>query len=127
MASVLQLINTALTFETVTFLRDLVMMAIVSPDYMAFLKRIMIGSLTIFKDPQPPRHEGIIVELIDTDQPDPDLHPILIFLERTGSALHDQRSFSTHRGSNSVLQSIIQTLKEMPTLVVSSLPTTTSA
>ena len=128
MASVLQLIDTALTFKTVTFLRDLVMMAIVSPDYMVFLQRIMVRSLTIFKDPQPPRHEGIIVELINTDYPDPDVDPILIFLERTASpALHDQRFFSIHPGSNSVLQSIIRTLQEMPTLVLSSLPTTTSA
>ena len=125
MASVLQLIDTALTFETVTFLRDLVMMAIVSPDYMAFLKRIMVVSLTIFKDPLPLRHEGIIAELIDTDHRDSD--PMLIFLERTASpALHDQRSFSIHPGSNSVLQSIIHTLKEMPTLALLSLPTTTS-
>ena len=59
MNSVLQIINTALTFETMTFLRDLVMMAIVSPDYEAVLNRIMVRSLTIFKDPQPPCHEGI--------------------------------------------------------------------
>ncbi len=120
MNSVLQIVNTALTFETVTFLRDLVTMAIVSPDYGAVLNRIMVRSLTIFKDPQPPRHEGIAVELIDTDLPDSD--PILIFLERAVSAARpDQRSFSNHPGSQTVLQSIIHTLKET---VSSSLPTT---
>ena len=42
MNSVLQLIVTSITFETVSFLRDLVMMATVSPDYMALLNRIMV-------------------------------------------------------------------------------------
>jgi hypothetical protein len=123
--SLLQLINTRLTFETVTFLRDLVMLAVISPDYMAFLNRIMVDSLTIFKDPQPPRHEGIVAKLIDTDHPD---DPNLIFLERTVSAIRPNKEyFSNHPGSDTVVQSIIRTLKDMPSTVLASITTASSS
>ena len=116
--SVLQLIDTALTFETVTFLRDLVVLAVMSPDYMAFLNRITVQSLTLYRDPQPPRHEGIVTDLLDTDNPESE--PIIIFLERTASpSRRDQKYFFSHPGSKTVLQSIVNTLKEMPSTLVS--------
>ncbi len=97
----------------------------VSPDYMAFLCRITVVSLTIFKDPQPPRHEGIVAELIDTGDPNSKL--ILIFLERTASDKRpDQQHFSDHPNSGTVLESIVRTLKAMPSTLLASLTTSGS-
>jgi len=122
---VMQLINTALTFEMHSFLQDLIVLAMLSPDYMAFLSRIMVKSLTIFKSPVPPCHEGIIVKLIDTD--DANSHPLLIYLERTASDKHpDQKHFSNHPNSGTVLKSIVHTLKEMPSTLLASLITSGS-
>lgn len=112
------LIDTALSFETYSFLRDLTVLAMLSPDYTVFLSRIMVASITLFKDPRPPRHEGIIAELIDAG--DPDSKPFLIFLERTASDKRpDSRYFSNHPNSGTVLESIVRTLKEMPTILAS--------
>jgi hypothetical protein len=123
--SLMQLIDTALSFDTHSFLRDLTVLAMVSPDYMAFLCRITVVSLTIFKDPQPPRHEGIVAELIDTG--DPNSKPILIFLERTASDKRpDQQYFSDHPNSGTVLESIVRTLKVMPSTLLASLTTSGS-
>ena len=120
--AVMQLIKTALTFETHSFLRDLTVLAMLSPDYMAFLSRIMVKSLTLFKNPVPPRHEGIIAELIDTN--DPKSEPILIFLERTASDKRpDRKHFLNHPNSGTVLESIVRTLKQIPSSLLASLAT----
>ena len=120
--SVMQLINTALTFETSTFLQDLTVLAMLSPDYLAFLSRIMVNTLTIFKGPSPLYHEGLIVELIDTD--DANSAPLLIFLERTASSYRrpSLKCFSNHPNSGTVLESIVHTLKDIPSALLASLP-----
>jgi hypothetical protein len=89
-----------------------------SPDYMVFLSRIMVVSLTLFKDPRSPRHEGIVIKLIDAGNPNP--KPLLMFLEHTASDKRpDQKYFSDHPNSGTVLDSIVCTLKEMPTVLAS--------
>lgn len=81
--SLLQLIDTNLSFETSTFLRDLVHLALLSDVPRAIIHRFMVKSLTQVRNPQPPHHQTIVVELINTQQTE--LEPILMFLERSAS------------------------------------------
>jgi len=109
----LQLIDTKKSFETDTFLRDLFFLAILEVNPMLVLCRMMVRSLTQVKHPQPPHHETVVVELIDTHHPDAD--PIIMFLERTASNHRpDPKYFPSHPSSATVLDSIVRTLKQMP-------------
>jgi hypothetical protein len=89
-----------------------------SPDYMVFLSRITVVSLTLFKDPRSPHHEGIVIELIDAGDPNSKL--LHMFLEHTASdKCPDQKYFFDLPNSGTVLDSIVCILKKMPTILAS--------
>lgn len=116
----LQLIDTKHSFETETFLRDLIFLAILAPKPASVLCRFYVQSATLVKDPRPPRHELVVLVLIDTQRINPE--PLLIFLERGVSPNRPPIDyFSSHPDCGTVLNSIVETLKEMPTSVLESM------
>lgn len=124
----LQLIDTSLSFDTHSFLRDIAFIALLSSEPEKLLSRFEVKSLTHCKEPRSegstaPQHEFIVVELIDThDQLAEATPPFLMFLERAASADRSPISqFTAHPDSASVLKSIVQTLKELPLATVQAL------
>jgi hypothetical protein len=116
----LQLINTRLFFKTDTFLRDLVFLALLSHAPKSVVSRFMVKSLTHVKSPLQPCHECMVIELTDALQNNSE--PLLMFLERTASNnCPDSNYFFTHPSYSTVLESIVQTLKEMPSTIVESI------
>ena len=115
-----QLIDTKQSFRTETFLRDLILLAVLSPKPASVLCRFYVQSATLCKDPKPPRHELVVLELIDTQRSDSE--PILLFLERRVSTNHPPLDyFSSHPDYATVLKSIVETLKEVPTSILESM------
>jgi hypothetical protein len=83
----------------------------------------MVQSLTKVKHPR----EGVLAKLIDIDHPNAE--PLIIFLGRTvtASAIPPNPDyFSSHPNSDTVLESIVHTLKEMPSTILASLTTSGS-
>jgi len=119
--ALLQLIDTRLSFGTDSFLQDIIFLALHAPNPTSVIRRIMVKCLTQVKHP----HEGVIAELIDTDHPDAE--PLVIFLGRTASYNRPNPNyFSSHPNSDTVLESIVHTLKEMPSSTLASLTTSGS-
>jgi hypothetical protein len=86
----LQLIDSSLTFDTGSLLRDIGLFAMVSPDPRAVQNRFKVQGLTHCKDihaatgiKMNPQHEFIIAELQDTERTGST--PLFIVLERTAS------------------------------------------
>ncbi len=116
--ALLQLINTRLSFGMDSFLQDIISLALHAPNPTSIIRRIMVKSLTQVKHP----HEGVVTELIDTDHPD--VEPHVIFLGHTASYNRPNPNyFSSHPNSDTVLESIVHTLKEMPSSILASLTT----
>ena len=113
----LQLIDTRLSFGTDSFLQDIIFLVLCAPNPTSIIHRIMVKRLVQVKHPLPPPHEGMVAELIDTDRPDAE--PLVIFLGRTASYnCPNPNYFSSHPDSNTVLESIVHTLTEMPSSIL---------
>jgi hypothetical protein len=116
----LRLINTKLSFGTDSLLRDIIFLALHAPNPKSITHRIMVQSLTQVEHVLPPPHEGVVAELIDLDRPDAE--PLIMFLGRTVSANRPHPDyFSSHPNSDTVLESIVHTLKETPSSIMTSL------
>jgi len=74
-----QLIDMKHSFWTKTFLHNLIFLAILSPKPASVLCRFYVQSATLVKDPKPPCHKLVVLELIDTQRIDS--QPLLLFLE----------------------------------------------
>ena len=122
----LQLVDHTLTYDTNTYLDKLISLATVSPDYKAILNRFVVISMTLTKTLTSPQHEFLVMMLMDTHMTGSP--PYLMFLERTKSKkqLNPIDSFLLHPENAAVLASIINTLKELPSSLLSSLPPTDS-
>ena len=122
----LQLVDHTLTYDTNTYLDKLITLAILSPDYKAVLNRFLVLSMTLTKTSTSPQHEFLVMMLMDTHISGSP--PYLMFLERTKSMkqLNPIDSFLDHPENAAVLASIINTLKELPSSLLSSLPPTDS-
>src|SRR6266545_1668084 len=118
----LQLIDHDLSYDTNEFLSRLISLAISSPDYNAILKRFLVQSMTLTKTVTSPQHKLLALEIMDT-QNNSSL-PYLMFLEHTKSKelLDSTKFFLEHPDSTTVLESIVDTLKDIPTTLLSSLP-----
>lgn len=117
----LQLIDSISIFDTQTFLREIIRIAVLSPDPRAVQNRFVVKGLTHFKDIQATTisHEFILVELADTQRMSSE--PLFIVLERSVShGLSSQIHFTEHPDSAKVLKSIVQTLKEVPANLLAS-------
>jgi hypothetical protein len=117
----LQLINHDLSYDTNEFLSCLINLAISSPDYNAVLKRFLVLSMTLTKTVTSPQHELLALEIMDTvNNGSP---PYLMFLERTKSEkLLNTEAFLKHPDSTTVLEGIIDSLKQLPSTLLSSIP-----
>lgn len=117
--SFLQLVDSTVSLDTSSILRDIIHFAILSPDPKPVINRFMVQGITHCKDqPTTPQHEFIVVELMDTSLSGSE--PLFVFLERTASNERPPSTyFGSHPDSTSVLNSIVQTLKEMPDLLLS--------
>jgi hypothetical protein len=108
-------------FDTQTFLRDIVQLAMLSPDPLAVQNRFMVNSMTHYKGVQAATipHYFLLVELADTQRIGSE--PLFIALERTAShGRPSQTHFMEHPDTTTVLESIAQTLKEVPANVLAS-------
>jgi hypothetical protein len=123
----LQLVDHSLTYDTNTYLDKLISLAIVSPDYQALLNRFVVISMTLTKTLTSPQHEFLVMMLMDTHISGS--APYLMFLERTKSKkrLNPIDSFLDHPDNAAVLASIVNTLKELPSSLWSSLPSTSDS
>ena len=95
----LELIDSSLTIDTGSLVRDIALFAMVSPDPQAILNRFMVQGLTHCKDIQAPidttlnpQHEFVVVELEDTKQTTS--KRLFIVLERTASSVRPSPSGS---------------------------------
>jgi hypothetical protein len=124
---VLQLVDHSLSYDTNTYLDKLISLAIVSPDYKAVLNRFVVISMTLTKTLSSPQHEFLVLMLMDTDNSGS--VPYLMFLERTKSKkrLNPISSFLDHPDNAAVLASIIETLKGLPSSLLSSVPSTSDS
>jgi hypothetical protein len=118
----LQLIDHDLSYDTNEFLSRLISLAISSPDYNAVLKRFLVLSMTLTKVLTSSHHELLALEIMDMHNNGSP--PYLMFLERTKSDKQPDptNSFLKHPDSTTVLESIVDTLKEIPTTLLSSVP-----
>ena len=123
----LQLVDHSLTYDTDTYLDKLISLAIISPDYKALLNRFVVISMTLTKTLTSPQHEFLVMMLMDTHISGS--APYLMFLERTKSKsqLNPIDSFLNHPDNAAVLASIVDTLKELPSSLLSSLPSTSDS
>lgn len=124
----LQLIDTSLSFDTHSFLRDVCFVALLSSNPEKVLNRFKVQSLTQCKErtrhgSTAPQHEFILVELTDTQPAEPEVtQPFLMFLERTASADRSSPSqFTAHPDSANVLKTIVQALKELSPATIQAL------
>lgn len=110
----LSMINTDRTSPTDVLLRDIFLMAFLSPDLNTVLNRFMVKNITHCKESLAlPQHEHIVVEIIDTACPGS--KSILMFLKHTATAdWPPSLYFIDHLDSETVLDSIVQMLKEIP-------------
>jgi hypothetical protein len=109
----IDLIDSGNTFDTASFLRDIINFAIVSNDPYQFLNRFLVQQISHCKEfPSGYQHELLIVQFIDTGV-EGSRPPTLLFLERTASPERLTSYFSDHRDSGIVLKSIVEVLKEM--------------
>lgn len=124
---VLQLVDHSLTYDTNTYLDKLISLAIVSSDYEAILNRFVVISVTLTKTRSSPQHEFLVLMLMDTKYNGS--APYLMFLERTKlEKRHNPiRSFLNHPDNATVIASIIDTLKELPSSLLSSVPSTSDS
>jgi hypothetical protein len=125
--TLLRLIDSSDKFQTSSFLRDIAHLAITSSGgHETVLNRFMVQSVTLCKDPPPsiPQHEFMLIELMDTQRTG--MPPLLMMLERTASGLSPPPSyFTSHPNSPTILDSIVQTLKDMHALLPSSINSST--
>ena len=123
----LQLVDHSLTYDTNTYLDKLISLAVVSPDYKALLDRFVVMSMTLTKTLTSPQHEFLVMMLMDTDNSGS--APYLMFLERTKSKKRPNLigSFLNHPDNAAVIASIIDTLKELPSSLLSSVPSTSDS
>jgi hypothetical protein len=123
--SLLQLVNSHLSFPTNVLLRYLVDLAHLDDDPATITDRFVVTGITHCKDPDTrPEHEFLTVNLMDTRS---DSKSYTMFLERTAASKTRPLSyFSRHPDSKSVVDSITQTMKDMkmssPSTDSSSLP-----
>ena len=94
----LQLIDSSLTFDTGSLLREIALFAMVSPDPRAVQDQFIVQSLTHCKGIQAltgmnPQHEFIIAELEDTKRTGST--PLFIVLERTASLVQPHPGLSS--------------------------------
>lgn len=123
---VLQLVDHSLAYDTNVYLDKLISLAIVSPDYKAVLNRFLVISMTLTKSLSSPQHEFLVLMLMDTANSGS--APYLMFLERTKSKRPNPiSSFLDHPDNAAVLASIIDTLKDLPSSVLSSVPSTSDS
>jgi hypothetical protein len=123
---VLQFVDHSLTYDTDMYLSNLISLAIVSPDYKAVLNRFVVISMTLTKTLTSPQHEFLVMSLMDTNNSG--TAPYLMFLERTKSKqLNPINSFLDHPDNAAVLASIIDSLKELPSSLLSSVPSTSDS
>ena len=122
----LQLVDHSLSYDTNVYLDKLISLAIVSPDYKAVLNRFLVISMTLTKTLSSPQHEFLVLMLMDTANNGS--APYLMFLERTKSKRSNAiSSFLDHPDNAPVLASIIDALKDLPSSVLSSLPSTSDS
>ena len=113
--SPLQLVETDLSFETKQLLEYIALLASITPDTKSILNRFVVQCLTHCKDsPGSPEHEFIIVDLIDTHRKSGS-SPLHLILERTASPNQAPDTyFLGHPDSAAILDSLVQTMKDMP-------------
>lgn len=124
--TLLGLLNSDLSFDTDTLLRDLILFSTVSSDRKTVLDRFMVKSVTLCKDSPTsasiPQHEYLLVQLIDTLPSQSDAKPLLMALERTASDIRPSSEYFTdHPKSKTVIKSIVEILKETPPAIIESL------
>jgi hypothetical protein len=109
--SILSIFDSDLTHETHTFLHQIILYSMVARDPMTVLNRFTVIQIKHCKKPLAgPQHELLLLKVIDTETPKSE--PILILLERNASARMPSSSyFLTHTNSDTVLKSIMKTLK----------------
>lgn len=113
----LDLLDSTLSFDTSTFLRDIINVALLAENPYSVLNRFKVQGVTHCKEcPTGYQHEMLILELIDTSvigaRP-----PFYMCLERTASVnqpLPPPSYFTDHPDSTTVMESVVQALKETP-------------